>query len=335
MDILFISHFDTDHINGCQFLNPKVIIIPFLTSEQINILSVVNEISSGDIQIDFLRNLEIHFPNSKIIRVNPDSEDNVSTEDNPTVNFSDETDLSSLINFGNLESNQKIGIRTGSVFWEYLPYNPNWDHFFSKFESEVKKSSLNYDELNKEENGEYIQEHFDELCKIYNTLKNKNKHSLIIYSGPLVPIDDVKRRRYNNLCFREHLLCPYYHDWPHYWERGTSACIYYGDVTIEDSWSQRYFNFLDSTKRTHNIGTIQIPHHGAWSSRGDKSIPNEVFCHCIISVGETNSYGHPSSRILSNINKFYNRRDLRCILSLVTEKPQSLIIEKIELRIKH
>lgn len=42
VDILLISHFDQAHINCMKILNPKVVVLPFLTNEQIQVLRVYN-----------------------------------------------------------------------------------------------------------------------------------------------------------------------------------------------------------------------------------------------------------------------------------------------------
>lgn len=42
VDILLISHFDQAHINSMKILNPKVVVLPFLTNEQIQVLRVYN-----------------------------------------------------------------------------------------------------------------------------------------------------------------------------------------------------------------------------------------------------------------------------------------------------
>ena len=48
------------------------------------------------------------------------------------------------------------------------------------------------------------------------------------------------------------------------------------------------------------MGTIQIPHHGDLTSF-NKSILDDKHYLCPISVGEYNSYGHPSSKVIADI----------------------------------
>lgn len=325
VDLLFISHFDTDHINGCQFLNPKVVIIPYLSPDKINILSTINTVSSGDLQVDVLRNPEDYFRGAKIVRVQTtDGEQITPREDGIIVNLGSETALQQMANIDYLATGQPVILRDEESVWEYVPYNPNWDKFFSDFRQKIDSDPvLDYKKLNNENNGAYVISHLRELRDIYDQLKNKNSHSLIVYSGPLeyFEIDGINVCCSGEYFYDRHEILYYFNyreirDLLH----SRPGCIYFGDIQITNKWLKVYYDFLKSTNRYSNVGTIQIPHHGAWASRGDLCVDHYGLI-CVISVGETNSYGHPSARIVSSIVKRNG------ILKLVTEAVRTVLIE--------
>ena len=325
VDILFISHFDTDHINGCQFLNPKIVFIPYLSDEQINILSAINTAIDGNLQVEILRNPQNYFRDARIIRIRPVDEGHIN-QDGLIIDLSDENLREHFKTMGGLDSCQPVKlIYPSKELWEYVPYNPDWNMFFEAFKKAVEEDEeLDYNQLNKVDNGAYVTSNIERLRRAYDKLGNKNKHSLVVYSGPIRRTDvvDTFTSRIEYYC-RDYGYCKCHYGW--HIMRG-DACVYYGDITVAPSWHDKYSDFLETTARTQHIGTIQIPHHGAWSSRGDLSITKnmrDVFC--IVSVGEKNSYGHPSSRILSSI------LSKRCYPTMVTENAQSVFIEIFEL----
>lgn len=75
-----------------------------------------------------------------------------------------------------------------------------------------------------------------------------------------------------------------------------------------------------------NVGTIQIPHHGSYHSRGWKILKEvEIYTGdkvvSIITFGENNPYGHPSARVISELS---NNGSL---VVMVTETSTTLFIE--------
>ena len=73
------------------------------------------------------------------------------------------------------------------------------------------------------------------------------------------------------------------------------SCIYTGDTDLNIVKIKSIFkNFWES------VGTIQIPHHGDIKNF-DKSVLDDKYYLCPISVGEKNSYGHPSFKLIAEI----------------------------------
>lgn len=323
VDILFISHFDTDHINGCQFLKPKIVIIPYLSEEQINILSVINTILDGDLEIEILRSPENYFQDSHIIRIYPAEEGGI--QDNQEFRILD-IDSDNVVNplsgIKNIPSGTSLRVDSLKELWEYIPYNPNWSKFFQSFKDAVyKDDKLEYDKLNTADNGGYVINNIERLRDIYNSLKYKNNHSLIVYSGPLNPIDALRPfipgimdHSHYNWCWSGRISYP----------RIEAGCIYYGDITISDDWHGTFLKLLGN-HRIDCIGTVQIPHHGASSGCGDLGLVNDSRL-CVISVGNKNTYGHPSAHILSSIIQKFG------IPCLVTEHSSTVVIQSYRFR---
>ena len=71
------------------------------------------------------------------------------------------------------------------------------------------------------------------------------------------------------------------------------------------------------------IGTIQIPHHGSLKSFNESILKDQYFL-CPFSVGENNSYGHPSGKVISKILSYAS------FPLLVTEDADSEFIETIK-----
>ena len=68
------------------------------------------------------------------------------------------------------------------------------------------------------------------------------------------------------------------------------------------------------------IGTLQVPHHGSIHNFNISIALKSIHC-AIFSYGTTNSFGHPSDRIIGDIisNNIYPHH--------VTEKQESIIVQ--------
>ncbi len=68
---------------------------------------------------------------------------------------------------------------------EYVVFFPNLKRFFDKFKKELSHKGLDFNKLTTNNNERYLREHFEDITKVYNNLKPKNEHSLIVYSNIL------------------------------------------------------------------------------------------------------------------------------------------------------
>lgn len=325
IDILFISHFDADHVNGIKTLidnriNIRYVIMPLLAPDEIKFLSVFyNKTNNADKDIQtFINNPETYFGNNTIIlKVKPIDED--SDYENMHISL-DDFDVSKIEkegNYYNINSFCRIVLKNE---WLYIPAN---------FETNVRCRKLS-DLLNN--NGINIKSDIhclkkykaSELKKVYDQLDGGiNSNSLVLYSGSISENVSVKTSYcFNHMshfamsCFKSHFL-------------GKSACLYLGDSNLNDKnkSDKDVIDYLNHYMNEYKerIGLIQIPHHGSLLSFSNKILS---FCKCenfFLSCGNYNDYGHPSEKVIEefNLKKLYVQN--------VTESKNSRLIQIIEL----
>lgn len=150
-------------------------------------------------------------------------------------------------------------------------------------------------------------------------------HSLQVYSGPIGE-DATESSFWGNGLFYPFIDNRYlFHE---YLDHHKIGCLFMGDIIVESEWLDRYYNFMESTGRLGKVGTIQIPHHGSRLSHSELCIENITLHHnipliCVISVGEKNRYGHPSSDLISQL------LHRRALVWCVTERFNSTLFELI------
>ena len=321
VDILFISHFDEDHINGVEFLKPKTVVVPFLSEAQILLLTLCNIFQEGRTyyNVDLAKNPTKTFPDSQIIQILPYGSDSDFDPifDLKAINDSNRDDSSKnrvLKELRKVKSLAPINILYDKLFWEYIPYNPNWDKYAELFKSKITQHGLDWDQLVAPDNGAYIKKNFFTLKKFYDELKQKNLHSLVVCSNSVQDVQ-LSSRRVNcknclNLPGRLDLPC---------------GCIYFGDAKVEAKWRNAFYKYLQGLGILQRIGTLQVPHHGSSSSNGENIISKRYILAnpvlCIISVGEFNHYGHPSARVIRELLRKGGS------VSTVTEAVSSMFIQ--------
>ena len=137
IDILFISHFDKDHINGIYNLNPKLIIIPFLSKDQIFLLKLYNELYENVYDIKLAETPEELFQEAEVIRVLPDDSNNDDSNTFSEININIDQPHKRK-NIKKLKSKSIIQLSTDvNSLWEYIPYNPNWNKYAESFKEKI------------------------------------------------------------------------------------------------------------------------------------------------------------------------------------------------------
>lgn len=308
IDILFISHFDYDHVSLIEHLKKsvkkiRVVVMPFLYDEKIllcNIFKALGEYSLASL----VQNPEEFFgAETRIIRVKEGTD-----KDAPSIS------LNNINKDLEISSGTLIAIEEDSD-WIFIPFNYKYKDRRKEFLKKLKANHININEL---KNPDYdYSEHRKTIKNIYEKVGDINENSMSLYSGPLI---NKKKFYYPYLyCPNKH-YCYFYFRPFHNIKQDRVACLYTGDGNLNLSLVdvkkiyEKYWNL---------IGTIQIPHHGSLASFNNEILKENKFI-CPISVGKDNSYGHPSGKVISEILSHKSHP------IYVTEDVDSIFIEIIE-----
>ena len=332
INALYISHLHDDHINILPFLESvcKVdnIILPYFSPKDIvyNLLDPKienNEITmsllgnAGNFKVpivasrfinDSERSFEI-FKNSKIYLILPE-------EHGHTTDFNTRGDNNFISSGTDLLS--RIGFPEISNIWQYLPYNYNkpqdaTDAFINEtlkdFEQVFTDLSafIEYRETIKHKYGQIISSKGGMRRSSVNYRgRYFNEQSTVLFS---LPKDDILNSAsfYDIICQRTHYLgycseCKIcITDKVRQKRKGDCkpGCVYLGDYL---SKPQYLYDNLKPKLVTHKskIHTLQVAHHGSQNGVLVDDFYNENIC--VISYGETNSYGHPHKKLEKAIN---------------------------------
>ena len=286
IDILFISHFDYDHISLIEDLKTTVkeirnVVIPLLhRNEKILLSNVFKALGEKALVTLVEKPKEFFGAETHIISVQPSSEEGIN-KDTSSI-------LLNEINQDPIPSGTPITIDNNSD-WVFIPFNYKY-----KDQSKEFLDNLKDDDIEKLKSSEHIfdSEFRNKIKTIYKKINgNINENSLFLYSGP------TKKSTFQDLYWENHI----FNNFPCYLfshSFGISkkvGCLYTGDGKL---------NFVDKEmiyeKYWDLIGTIQIPHHGSLASFDNKILKDNKFI-CPISVGKDNPYGHPSIKVISEI----------------------------------
>lgn len=322
IDILFISHFDFDHISLIDTLRKTVkrikrVVIPLLQEEEKVFLYKVYKALGEDDLAQLVKEPNKFFgeegEETRIIPVGPSpGEENRGGD--PIV-LSDEARDPQRVRSGT-----PLTLPDIDSYWAFVPYNHEYQSRSREFRKKLTDEGIDIDKLIHDSQYTLCPAIKKTIKDIYKGLSGGiNENSMFLYSGPLYKKDlDIHfwRRRYWLKCLhREH---PYY--CTYHYNTHRVACLYTGDGDLNevDVRGVAYKQYWDL------IGTIQIPHHGSLPSFNEKVLDGRRFI-CPISVGKNNSYGHPSQWVISGIllHESYP--------ILVTEDIDSTLVEVIKI----
>lgn len=331
--ILFISHFDYDHISLIKLLKDTVnrierVVIPLLDPKETiflaNIYRALEENEEGEEEearlSDLVRNPKEFFgEGTHVFLVQPSTKKENGEKATIWLSKSDPEENPKEIPSGSPLILKNYGD------WVFVPYNHLNKERGKDFRAKLREVGINTEQL--EEDPEYFLDK-DRCQKIKGCYKKIdggiNQNSMFLYSGPSEG-EGVSMyfwgggirwdHNYHWSCFYDH----------HCYSRRRVACLYTGDGDLGDGDLNKVNARAVYKDYWEFIGTIQIPHHGSLPSfKGD--ILEAKYLLCPISVGKNNSYGHPSQSVISQI-LFY-----RCCPILVTEDVCSTFVEVIEWR---
>lgn len=298
IDILFISHFDYDHVNKITTLKNhtkiKKVIMPLLHDDEKRLLVSLYKAVDFDIWSLIENPQEFFGSETQIITIEP-SENNAPIGDNvETIDIDD-------IN-NNIQSGSILKKKFKSYEWIFIPHNYEYKNRNSELENLLSEEGFDVVELKTDStyainkitsSRKKIKEIFDKVSG------NINQNSMLLYSGLNCSNSSCKQEafcfRYSFGCYRCNEEC--HHMWCHrvLRKRNRVSCIYTGDADLNVVKIKSIFKTFWGS-----VGTIQIPHHGDLKSFDQSILDHGGYC-CPISVGETNSYGHPSSELRAEI----------------------------------
>lgn len=324
INLLFISHFHTDHINGIEYLKDKChierIIVPQLTPEIVIEAYVFNYIQAAEadqsegtplmapseiVANQWMKKIYEHrnkqedsaFP--KVIQVQ-ESETDTEKEDIAGTNIPPSELPDSISPQTKIDC--PIGEGAGQLSWLYIPFNLQLDKQKKKllqdpiFKRAIDHGNVDFEELNKILKDTDI----EDLKKVYEKVfgKKHNSYSMTVFSGTECH-RCFKYCHIRLLNFLRTKLCNYI---PRYC---TLNCLYCGDFEANPDYPRKECN-TNGEKLTKyyqrywdKIGLLQVPHHGSMHNLNESLYEPEKIC--IISAGKTDKYQHPNMLVLRAI----------------------------------
>ena len=292
IEVLFISHYDHDHISLIPYLKQirkiKNVVIPLVPWNNILSQLIENEEEKQlmkDPRSFFNNNIFDNKP--RIIRVKPFNREPLGEIEAVIIDDnSSDTDI---------PSGRKLIIP--STNWEYIPFNIYYQQRSKQFQEICSEYGINNEQLS---DADYL---FDKsvLKNIKDAYKRVdggiNQNSMIVYSG--ITQNHICSKIIGTAYFR--CECDYYfrnchRKYFYVCDYHKPACLYTGDWDCSEIDS--VFKYIKDRKNM--IGLIQIPHHGAKNNFNDKLIIDENMSF-FVQFGNKNPYGHPSLSVLSSI----------------------------------
>lgn len=289
IDILFISHFDEDHVNLISELKKgrriKKVVIPLLDSDIEYMIAFYKTIGNKN-AAKILENPQQFFnQKTEIVYIQPTR----SSRDYDKVN-------KEYIHWESQKSGSNIELdKLWKKFWSYIPYNYDFENRNRELKTLLKNEGIDIHHL--PDNPTMKRK----IKALYKKVKwNINENSMLVVSTPadtnikywkaLMPHPRTFESCYFNYNY-------YYCCYDHYYN--IAGCIYTGDANLNKIEEEFYSKMNEINK----VGTIQVAHHG---SKKDFNIDffNKLWSPrtvCPISYGLTNSYWHPASNVVNEL----------------------------------
>jgi len=346
IDVLFISHFDSDHVNMLSVLKRHVghiknVVMPLLHNDERMVLTNLFRVLGHNILTLINHPERLFGPGTRIIRVEPS--DGVDGTPGDPITFTAGA-LPARLPAG---SRIKIGLPSAPAGhdWTFIPYNHRCAARGHALETRLAAAGYNVLRLRTEPGYtlDRAQHNREELQAIYDSLPGGiNQNSLFVYSGPeqmtsslkMISYWEARRgfsaqsstlpRKFNHLHpLSFNAFADFIHPprpcvpltirvtsllYPWRWGYNKTGCVYTGDGDLNSVPVQQVFASV-----WDQVGTLQIPHHGAGACFHDGALVQQRMI-CPIAVGTQNGYRHPAHHVFSSI---YRQRSIPL---LVTDK---------------
>ena len=331
IDMVFISHFHYDHINGLLSLlknhNVKHLVIPQLTKDSLLESILYNYLSYGsydNLVNRFLQNIynKEYYGETQITQIWPYNENNnVVTEEYPltdgfiTQNNGARTDLQKDMSSGTVFSLGK---------WFYIPFNPpvpKKDKITGSFYDYIKDNLNGGKDFNiSSDLSKIVGQNLKKCVVLYKQYfksgNNHNAYSMALFSGMRNP--QCHCYMINNVCNRR---C-----------RGNRECLGNPDFLYTGDFEplKPYGNNVQMMKQFYGslfdaVKAIQVPHHGSWNNFSPDLYTGK--CVGYISAGDKNRFNHPDKETLLNILA------CGCLPVVVSDNVSTIVINKYEIDI--
>ena len=305
IDILFISHFDSDHVNKINILKNsvgkiKTVIMPLLSEEDKNFLLLVYKWLGSEYKnsLDILNNPKEFFGSeTKIIWVREVVESR-DEESNQEIR-----DVAEIEDGAEIKSGENINFYLrGQKFWIYKPYNYKNKTRCKELIKKFRENNISIRDL---KDVGYVVNHTKEIRKCYKEVEGDiNQNSLVLYSNLIEYKDGITYIDYIYMG-KDLEFYPFWRDYfDFFYNRSDIGCIYTGDVHLKTIVND-FKNKIKGCKHYLPVNTIQVPHHGSKNgfdidffndfSEGRLGIISPI------SFGLSNPYGHPSSMVIKQL----------------------------------
>lgn len=297
IDILFISHFDKDHVNGVEKLLKNKIKIKTIVIPLINSCDQWFYVNEFGFHKNFQDALVTYFQADKVIQVAPNFENQEPLRD-VVEPIAVESVENNILHGGTPITSQIL--KDHGVKWFYVPYNFESVTRIEKLKEELSGLNLSeedlYDPVFIKTNWKRIKVTYENICR-----NGSNLSSLIVFSGS----NYFTKRHVNPICCNYFRSFHYYHH--KFGEKGYyGGSIYLGDTDLNQTNCNNR-TLLYSLQKSlgqwaERVLTIQLPHHG--SRLNFNSDLFKLFKNCnmfFASFGKNNNYGHPSFMVIEFI----------------------------------
>jgi ribonuclease BN (tRNA processing enzyme) len=330
IDLLFVSHFDSDHVNGIKYLcekhKVKKIVLPEIT-DNLWYLYTLSTYKKDKSIATFANFIDSH--RNMLIEVRPyNNEQDVEGDEF----FINDFGPTHKINSGDRLRSDNKSAHNPYFNWGYIPINfsiakEKLEDLKKAILSRTKDKGIN--EINDLNNADKVANVTKEINKAFKDAKiNLNESSLVVYSGP---IKLFKGRPYIYYPLRYHYIikgdnmCAY----PYFMHcGGRLACLFTGDALMNKDRCDSTIRVIKDLKEY--IGVLQIPHHGSANNFSAKVFETEFgisLCNIcsFISYGIKNRFRHPSSKVILDLFQHHNT------FLGVTEEKESQFYEIIDI----
>ncbi|NEU62694.1 MBL fold metallo-hydrolase [Paenibacillus sp. ALJ109b] len=338
IDVLMISHFHEDHINGIELLLSKfevdTVILPYISNVEKALLLAKPNYGKSQYSLEMLIDPVRFFLSEerrvqRVVLIAPgsgttsiDNEDfQIDNNDNNVFNLVSIKEDSDLIEkltvdtyYGEQLNRKKLFVLKHDQYmilrniWKFKFFNLKTEStVLDKFEAEIT-SILELDnikELNKQLKDESVRE---QIAECYASCFNKrgakfNDTSLVVYHEP-IRSDHIKIYSYVEGCAtlvnNEDLFgFTWFHN--HNLSTSFTGQMLCGDICLnkQDNYDEWKKHY---NKELHNISFMLLPHHGSKHNWNNKIVSD---CHnldwYLASAGFSNKYSHPSMQIVNEL----------------------------------